>query len=77
MEDDKIYITDDEGKEYAFSIIMSFDLEDKEYVIVQDPEDADEAHLFCLVDDNTIEPVEDPELLAVAEELIGTLNGDE
>ncbi|MBR3167273.1 MAG: DUF1292 domain-containing protein [Erysipelotrichaceae bacterium] len=77
MEDDKIYITDDTGKEYAFKILMSYDLEGKEYVIVEDPELPDQAYVFCIGENGTIETVEDPELLDIAEELIGTVNGDE
>jgi len=71
MDDNKIILTDDEGKEQEFELIVTFDIEDRTYAILAD-ENSDDAFPVRIEEENGDEavlvPVEDDEEFeAVAE----------
>ncbi|MDO5438774.1 MAG: DUF1292 domain-containing protein [Erysipelotrichaceae bacterium] len=77
MDENQIYITDDTGVEHAFKILLTYENDGSQYVLVEDPNDSDQAYLFRVGEDHTIEIVEDEEQLEIAEEIFSTAFGDE
>ncbi len=69
MKEDSIYITDEDGKEIEMKIYLTFDANDKKYVVVY--EEANEDVLYSFVyDDSNLYAVDDEEELALIEEVI-------
>ena len=69
MKEDSIYITDEDGKEIEMKIYLTFDANDKKYVVVY--EEANEDILYSFVyDDSNLYAVDDEEELAMIEEVI-------
>ncbi len=69
MKEDSIYITDEDGKEIEMKIYLTFDANDKKYVVVY--EEANEDVLYSFVyDDSNLYAVDDEEELAMIEEVI-------
>ena len=74
MEDNKIYIKDDNGKEEEFNILFTFDNDNTKYVITyKDNEDEvfafkydDESNIYVVEDENEIKLIN--EVLAAFEE---------
>ena len=75
--DNKIYISDENGNEYIFNILFTFDIENKKYVLVY--EDNDEDSLFPFIyneEDNTIIEIEDEEEFNMVEEVLNAFLED-
>lgn len=69
MKEDSIYITDEDGKEIEMKIYLTFDANEKKYVVVY--EEANEDVLYSFVyDDSNLYAVDDEEELAMIEEVI-------
>ena len=69
MKEDSIYITDEDGKEIEMKIYLTFDANDKKYVVVY--EEANEDVLYSFVyDDSNLYAVDDEEEFAMIEEVI-------
>lgn len=60
--EEKIMLVDDTGVEREFELVVSFDLEDKTYVLLSENEESDDVFPFVVVEDEEGEvlmPVED------------------
>ena len=77
MDENQIYITDDTGVERAFKILLTYENDGSQYVLVEDPNNSDQAFLFRVGDEQSIEIIEDDEQLAIAEEIFSGAFGDE
>ena len=72
MSENKIYITDDEGKEIEMNIYFTFGMEDKNYVVLYETGKEDDLYPFTYDDEGHIYAVEDEETLAMIEEVVNT-----
>ncbi len=70
MSENKIYITDDEGKEIEMNIYFTFGMEDKNYVVLYETGKEDDLYPFTYDDEGHIYAVEDEETLAMIEEVV-------
>lgn len=70
MKENTIYITDENGKEIEMKIYLTFDMNDKQYVVVY--EEGNEDELYPLVYDNegNLYPVENEEEMSLVEEVV-------
>ena len=70
MKENTIYITDENGKEIEMKIYLTFDMNDKQYVVIY--EEGNEDELYPLVYDNegNLYPVENEEELSLVEEVV-------
>lgn len=70
MKEDSIYIIDDQGKEIQMKIYLTFDANDKQYVVVY--EEGNEENLYPFIYDNNgnLYQVEDEEELQLIEEVV-------
>ena len=70
MKENSIFIMDDEGKEVEMKIYLTFDANDKQYVVVY--EEGHEDELFALIydDEGNLYPVDDPEELEMIDEVV-------
>lgn len=60
--EEKIMLVDDSGTEKEFEIVVSFDIEDKTYVLLSENEESDDVYPFVVTEDEDGEvllPVED------------------
>lgn len=73
--ENKIFISDENGKEIEMNILFTYEYDDADYVIVY-PNDNDE-DLYCLKydEDGNLYVVEDEEELAKAQEIIDAFDG--
>ncbi len=69
MKEDSIYITDEDGKEIEMKIYLTFDANDKKYVVVYEEANEDVLDSFVF-DDSNLYAVDDEEELALIEEVI-------
>ena len=70
MKENSIFIMDDDGKEVEMKIYLTFDANDKQYVVVY--EEGHDEELYALAYDNegNLYPVDDPEELAMIDEVV-------
>lgn len=70
MKENTIYITDENGNEIEMKIYLTFDMNDKQYVVVY--EEGNEDELYPLVYDNegNLYPVENEEEMSLVEEVV-------
>ena len=61
MKENSIYITDENGKEVEMKIYMTFDINQKQYVVVYEEGNEDELYPFIYDDEGNLYPVEDEE----------------
>lgn len=65
MEDNKIILLDENGEEKEFELVMTFDVEDKTYVLLAEDEESDDVFPFYIGTDENGEdillPVEEDE----------------
>lgn len=73
--DNKIYITNAEGKEVAMNILFTFEAEGKKYVIVYEDVHEDELYALSYDEQGNLFTVEDEEELAMIEEVIAAFDG--
>ena len=70
MKEDSIYIIDDEGKEVQMKIYLTFDANNKQYVVVYQEGNEDDLYPFIYDDEGNLYQVEDPEELQLIEEVV-------
>ncbi len=77
MEENKVVLLDENGQENEFELVMSFDVEDKTYVLLAPDEESEDVYAFVIEEDENGEevlmPVEDEEEFALVEETYAQL----
>ncbi|MBC3886971.1 DUF1292 domain-containing protein [Acetobacterium paludosum] len=51
MEEETISLIDDEGNEKDYEVVIRFDIEDKEYVLLSEDEESDDVYAFLITED--------------------------
>ena len=77
MEDNKIYITDENGKEIEMNILFTFDANDKNYVLCYEEGNEDDLYPFSYDDNGNLYVVEDEEELKLIDEVVSSFDGVE
>lgn len=77
MDENKIIITDEDGKETEMNILLSFDANDKEYVVCYFDGNEDEIYPFAYDEEHNLYYVEDEDELAMIEEVVGAFDGED
>jgi len=83
MEDNKILIIDDEGREREFTILFTFNSDDEDpemgdnYAVVYEGDNDEELLAFKYDEDGNIAPVEDEAELEMIQEVIDGFDGIE
>ena len=75
--ENKIYITDDNGKEIEMNILFTFDMEKKNYVVVYENNNEDDLYAFEYDDNGNLLMIEDEETLEKVQEVIDAFDGIE
>ena len=75
--ENKIYITDDNGKEIEMNILFTFDMEDKNYVVVYENNKEDDLFAFEYDEEGNLIMIEDDETLEKVQEVIDAFDGIE
>ena len=70
MKENSIFITDENGKEVEMKIYMTFDANDKQYVVVYEEGKEDELYPFIYDDEGNLYPVEDEEEMQMIDEVV-------
>ena len=73
--ENKIYITDDNSKEIEMNILFTFDMEDKNYVVVYENNKEDDLFAFEYDEDGNLLMIEDEEVLEKVQEVIDAFDG--
>lgn len=71
MKENSIFISDENGNEIEMKIYLTFDANDKQYVIVYEIGKEDELYPLVYDDEGNLYPVEDPEEMEMIEEVVG------
>lgn len=74
MEDNKIYITDENGKEIEMNILFTFDANDKNYVICFEDGKEDEVYPFSYDENGNLFIVEDEDELKMIDEVVASFD---
>ena len=70
MKENSIFIIDDDGNEIEMKIYFTFDIEDKQYVIVYEEGKEDNLYALSYDDEGNIFPVDDEEEMTMIEEVV-------
>lgn len=70
MKENSIFITDDDGKEIEMKILFTFDMNEKQYVIVYEEGHEDELYPLTYDDEGNLYPVENEEEMQLIEEVV-------
>ena len=70
MKENSIFIMDDVGKEVEMKIYLTFDANDKQYVVVYEEDHDDELFALIYDDEGNLYPVDDPEELEMIDEVV-------
>lgn len=71
MKEDSIFITDDNGKEVEMKILLTFEANEKKYVVVYEENNEDELYSFVYDDDGNLYQIETEEELQIVNEVVG------
>ena len=71
MSENSIFITDENGKEVEMKIYLTFDANDKKYVVVYSQDNEDELYSFVYDENGNLYQIETEEELQMVEEVIG------
>lgn len=74
MDDNKIYITDESGKEIEMNILFTFDANEKNYVICFEDGKEDEVYPFSYDEKGNLFVVEDEEELRMIDEVLASFD---
>jgi len=74
--DNRIFITDDNGKEIELNILFTFDNNDKNYAVCYEGSNEDELVAFVYDENGNMYAVDDPEELAMIEEVVNAFDED-
>ena len=77
MKENSIFITDEDGKEVEMKILMTFEANQKKYVVVYDEKNEDELYPFVYDDEGNLFVVEDEEEMAMIDEVVSAYEEDE
>ena len=77
MREDAIYITDENGKEVEMRIFLTFDIEDKKYVLVYNDDNVDDLYPFIYDEEGNLYQVESEEELQLIEEVLSAYEEEE
>ena len=78
MENEKtIFITDEDGNEKSYEILLTFDFKEKKYMIVTDPLNDEDAFAFSYDDEGNLYPVDDEEELAMVAEVLSACEDED
>lgn len=71
MSENSIFITDDNGKEVEMKIYLTFEANNKKYVVVYSNDNEDELYSFVYDDDGNLFQIESDEELEMVDEVVG------
>ena len=71
MKENTIFITDDNGKELEMRIYLTFEANEKKYVVVYNEDNEDELIPFIYDDEGNLFQVESQEDLDMIDEVVG------
>ena len=71
MSENSIFITDENGKEVEMKIYLTFDANDKKYVVVYSENNEDELYSFVYDDSGNLYQIESEEELKMVNEVVG------
>lgn len=77
MKENSIFITDENGKEVEMKIYMTFDMNDKQYVVTYVEGNEDELYSFTYDDDGNLFMVESEEEMDAVQEIINAYEEEE
>ena len=77
MREDAIYITDENGKEVEMRIFLTFDINDKKYVLVYNDDNLDDLYPFIYDEEGNLYQVESEEELQLIEEVLSAYEEEE
>lgn len=77
MKENSIFITDENGKEVEMKILMTFEANQKKYVVVYDEKNEDELYPFVYDDEGNLFAVEDEEEMAMIDEVVSAYEEEE
>lgn len=77
MREDAIYITDENGKEVEMRIFLTFDINDKKYVLVYNDDNLDDLYPFIYDEEGNLYQVESDEELQLIEEVLSAYEEEE
>ena len=77
MKENSIFITDEDGKEVEMKILMTFEANQKKYVVVYDERNEDELYPFVYDDEGNLFAVEDEEEMAMIDEVVSAYEEEE
>lgn len=72
-----IFITDEDGNEKSYEILLTFDFKEKKYMIVTDPLNDEDAFAFSYDDEGNLYPVDDEEELAMVAEVLSAFEDED
>lgn len=75
MDDKKIYITDENGKEIEMNILFTFDANEKNYVVCFENDNEDEVYAFSYDEEGNLYVIEDEEELKIVDEVLSSFDG--
>ena len=73
--ENRIYITNEDGKEIEMNILFTFDMEDKNYVVVYENGNEDDLYAFEYDSKGNLTAIEDEETLEKVQEVIDAFDG--
>lgn len=71
MSENSIFITDENGKEIEMKIYLTFEANDKKYVVVYSQDNEDELFSFVYDEDGNLYQIESDEELQMVDEVVG------
>ena len=71
MKENTIFITDENGKELEMKIFLTFENEEKKYVLVYNENNPDELYPFIYDEEGNLFEVETEEELEMIDEIVG------
>jgi len=74
--DNKIFITDENGREYEMNILFTFNNNDVDYVVVYPTENSDDLYAFKYDLEGTLIEIEDEEEINMVNEVISAFEED-
>lgn len=71
MSENSIFITDENGKEIEMKIYLTFEANNKKYVVVYEENNQDELYSFVYDDNGNLYQIESEEELQMVDEVVG------
>ena len=71
MKENAIFITDENGKEVEMNILLTFEANEKQYVVVYETDIEEDLYAFTYDDEGNLFAVEEEEELQMIDEVVG------